>query len=124
MNWFEVIFGVGGIVGFLSGLSALIISLRKAKPEIRILDADAAAQYLKLAQDAGEELVEVKSKYDTEIGELKKTIDILQDKIITYESELGNVKAELALYRDHNDRLCHQVFSLGGTPVPMVVEPK
>ncbi len=103
------------VIAAAPGTIALIIAFRKAKPEISVLDADAAIKYSDLVDRAAKRESEYQSR-----------IDSLNSRVAQVEAQYGELREQVALankradkFEDWAKRLAWQVQSLGGVPVPL-----
>lgn len=106
------------VIAAAPGTIALIIAFRKAKPEISVLDADAAIKYSDLVDRAAKRESEYQSR-----------IDSLNSRVAQVEAQYGELHEQVALankradkFEDWAKRLAFQVQSMGGVPVPFEVK--
>jgi SMC interacting uncharacterized protein involved in chromosome segregation len=126
MNW--TVFSI--IVSAIAILGTFILALVKYKPEARVDDTTSIRNLVeanKILSEENKTLQEEKKGYDMKIKKLgddfETKFNTLQEANRLMQDEISKMRTELDLLKDHNDRLKHQVFSLGGDPVPFEKKP-
>ncbi len=104
---------IGMTVTFLmsaSGLAWQVYKERRKLPgESRATNGQAAESYAHAAEITGKENIT-----------LKERLTKAEERIDALEKEVREVKSLNFDLDEHNERLSHQVISLGGTPVPFI----
>lgn len=95
------------------------LNAEKTKRETTHLDLENARDALSLANESLEQVTILKSslskacsEYETEIASLKVEMKTLREEVEDWQGKYEEVK-------DWAERLVHQVYSLGGDPVPL-----
>lgn len=106
------------IIAAAPGTIALFIAFRKAKPEMTVLDADAAIKYSDLVDRAAKR----ESEYQSRIDNLVHRIAEVEARYSELSQEVAMANKRSDKFEDWAKRLAFQVQSMGGVPVPFEVK--
>jgi hypothetical protein len=118
----EIIALVVAIAAFITAVGGVlkIQPWKKSVGTKSTLDSSSAAlNYQSLAAKASQEALELTNTMATQRGEFLKEINGLKKRIDDLERELGDIIKKYDKVEDWNRRLCAQIVSMDGTPVPM-----
>jgi predicted negative regulator of RcsB-dependent stress response len=99
---------VGLVIGAIAGW-------RKLRPEVQVLDADAATKYSDLVDKAAER----ESKYQMRIDALVIRVTQLEARQMELAEQVKDANRRADKFEGWAKRLTYQVQSLGGVPVPL-----
>jgi hypothetical protein len=99
----------------LGSLTLSYVAYRKFKPEVQVLDADAATKYSDLVDKAAER----ESKYQMRIDALVIRVTQLETRQSELAEQVRDANRRADKFEGWAKRLTYQVQSLGGVPVPL-----
>jgi hypothetical protein len=111
MVWTDIVSLIMGI----ASIATAVIVWRKFKPEVRILDADAATKYAELVDRAAKR----ESEYQNRIDSIQARMALLETRQGELEAQVEAANQRAEKFEGWAKRLTHQVQSLGGVPVAM-----
>ena len=105
----------------------IIVVIVKIKPELKKTDAETSSLFLKIATEAGLQIV-LRDKQiahlEVEIGELRGALQKIEDKhqqeISGLNCRITELDTKFQVYRGWATRLAHQLKAHDIIPVPMV----
>ena len=100
-------------LGFYLTWKKAPLESRKLAGEAASSQADTAARWQEIANNAAKREAELRSRLDT-----------IELQMATLQIQAREAMAKAARFEDWATRLSHQVISLGGHPVPLDVEDK
>ena len=106
---------IGVMIALIGSAVTVFINLRKARPEVQFLDADAATKYSDLVDRAAKREAEYQNRIDTllsRMAQIEQKYSDLSDQVRT-----ANQRADK--FENWAKRLTYQVQSMGGVPVPL-----
>lgn len=128
------------IVIILGGISGIVWTYLKGRKELRRQDIDSNAGAIDSSRDALEIVTlstkqvlelkreimdaEVRMKQDREALTVayNKQIKDLQEEVIQLKTQVSEMQAHLTAEREWSERLCFQIKSLGGEPIPLKLD--
>lgn len=111
---------VGTLLLAVAALITAIYTLRKLKPEKRVLNTEAD----KNRADVAKQYQEIAKQSAQREQELMTRIEALETRLDTLEKELEATKKSLGEWQNWAERLAHQLRSRNLIPVPFSLERK